>query len=109
VTSKLETLAARLDSLTKEASDIAGEMYKLVIRQRVPRNITVDGVRNSFTTEQLEFLQVSDEKDHVRVAFNKFVPDMVFRDVANRAEGSGGKYFKKTVETAPHFKIPKQV
>ena len=42
MTSKLEALADRMDSLAKEASDITGEIYKLIKRQTVPRNIPVD-------------------------------------------------------------------
>lgn len=105
--SKLEALADRMDSLTREADAIAKEIYALIKRQTVPRVITVESVRQGFTKEQLEFLQVEDAGNHVRVVFNKFVPKVMFSDVANRVKGVRGKYFEKTAEQAPHFKIPK--
>jgi len=107
MTSKLEALADRVDAHAKEAGEIAKAIYALIQRQTVPRNITVESVNILFTEEQHEFLKVSDAGDHVRVKFNKFVPRVMFSDVANRLKSVRGKYFEKSATVAPHFKIPK--
>ena len=114
MTSKLEALADRMDSYAKKAADqakeadaITKEIYALIKRQTVPRNITVESVKTLFTEEQHGFLKVSDADDHVRVEFNKFVPRVMFSDVANRLKSVRGKYFEKSATVAPHFKISK--
>lgn len=98
-------------SLADRADALAKDIYALIAKQTPNPKFVINlaNVTEQFTSEQQAFLTVSDEGDHVRVGFNKFVPEMVFSNVADRVKGAGGKYFKKTDSTKPHFKIPKQV
>lgn len=106
--SKLQELGRNvkvISDLLKKVSDDLLQISKDL--QTLPKpNITVETVKAQFTKKQNEFIRVEETNSDILVLFTKYMPEG-FGDLANRVEGMGGKYFKKTEHREAHFKIPK--
>lgn len=103
ISERVKDTANLLETVVRDLDNIAKELQAT----QPKRIITVESVKGLFTYELLGFLRIEEAANDIVVIFKEDVPEVTFADIADRVKRAGGEYFKKTEDTARHFKISK--